>query len=84
MAVSGAGSAGLGQLMPGTARDLGITKRFDPQANVWGPPVTSGNSSTGSGWRIWRSLPTKLAQARSNVRVGCHATTRRRDTSGMC
>ena len=35
-AVSGAGAAGLGQLMPDTARDLGITNRFDPQANVWG------------------------------------------------
>ena len=35
-AVSDAGAAGLGQLIPGTARDLGITDRFDPQANVWG------------------------------------------------
>ena len=35
-ALSGAGAAGLGQLMPGTARELGITNRFDPQANVWG------------------------------------------------
>jgi Transglycosylase SLT domain len=35
-AVSSAGAAGLGQLMPGTARDLGIQNRFDPQANITG------------------------------------------------
>jgi soluble lytic murein transglycosylase-like protein len=34
-AVSGAGAAGLGQLMPGTARELGVTNRFDPRANLW-------------------------------------------------
>jgi hypothetical protein len=35
-AVSKAGAAGLGQLMPGTARDLGIANRFDPVANLDG------------------------------------------------
>lgn len=35
LAVSGAGAAGLGQLMPGTARELGVFNRFDPRANVW-------------------------------------------------
>ncbi|MXO71814.1 transglycosylase SLT domain-containing protein [Altererythrobacter buctensis] len=35
-AVSKAGAAGLGQLMPGTARDLGVANRFDPVANVNG------------------------------------------------
>ena len=36
IAVSGAGAAGLGQLMPATARDLGVANRFDAQANLWG------------------------------------------------
>ncbi len=35
LAVSGAGAAGLGQLMPGTARELGVANRFDPRANLW-------------------------------------------------
>ena len=34
-AVSGAGAAGLGQLMPKTAQDLGVANRFDPRANLW-------------------------------------------------
>lgn len=34
-AVSGAGAAGLGQLMPKTARELGVANRFDPRANLW-------------------------------------------------
>ena len=36
IAVSGAGAAGLGQLMPRTARDLGVANRFDPRANILG------------------------------------------------
>lgn len=35
-AVSNKGAAGLMQLMPGTARDLGVTDRFDPRQNVEG------------------------------------------------
>ena len=34
-AVSRAGATGLGQLMPLTARDLGVANRFDAEANLW-------------------------------------------------
>ena len=36
MAVSGAGAAGLAQLMPGTARELGVMNRHNPMASIDG------------------------------------------------
>lgn len=36
LAVSPAGAVGLGQLMPGTARQFGVTNRMDPVTNLWG------------------------------------------------
>jgi hypothetical protein len=36
LAISKAGAAGLGQLMPATARDLGVSNRFDPMSNIFG------------------------------------------------
>jgi soluble lytic murein transglycosylase-like protein len=35
LAVSSAGAAGLGQLMPKTAKELGVLNRFDPLTNLY-------------------------------------------------
>lgn len=34
-AISRAGAVGLGQLMPSTARELGVVNRYDGRANLW-------------------------------------------------
>ena len=36
LAISPAGAAGLGQLMPGTARDMGVGNRFNPSESING------------------------------------------------
>ncbi len=36
MALSKAGAAGLGQLMPATASSIGVANRYDPRANILG------------------------------------------------
>lgn len=36
LAMSKAGAAGLGQLMPATARELGVINRYDPRSNLSG------------------------------------------------
>ncbi|MFN8575223.1 MAG: lytic transglycosylase domain-containing protein [Candidatus Sericytochromatia bacterium] len=35
-AVSSAGAVGLGQLMPGTAKDMGVEDRYNPEQNIMG------------------------------------------------
>ena len=39
-AVSRVGASGLMQLMPGTARGMGVTDVFDARQNIFGAPAT--------------------------------------------
>ena len=54
-AVSRAGAVGLGQLMPGTARGLGVSNPFDPVQNLAGAiRLLHGHLNTYSGGRAYR------------------------------
>lgn len=54
-AVSRAGAMGLGQLMPGTARGLGVSNPFDPVQNLAGSiRLLHGHLNTYSGGRAYR------------------------------
>lgn len=54
-AVSRAGAMGLGQLMPGTARGLGVSNPFDPVQNLAGAiRLLHGHLNTYSGGRAYR------------------------------
>ncbi len=54
-AVSRAGAMGLGQLMPGTARGLGVNNPFDPVQNLAGAiRLLHGHLNTYSGGRAYR------------------------------
>lgn len=63
-AVSSAGAAGLTQLMPGTAADLGVKDRFDPAENLMG-----GAAYLAAQIRRFQDL--RLALAAFNAGPGC-------------
>ncbi|MBI0446990.1 lytic transglycosylase domain-containing protein [Deinococcus sp. DB0503] len=55
-AVSPKGALGLGQLMPGTARELGVENPFDPRQNLYGAAKYLRQQ-----WNIFKDWPLALA-----------------------
>jgi hypothetical protein len=55
--VSRTGAVGLGQLMPRTAQELGVTNRYDPRQNIMGAAkyLAQGRSKFGNDPRDWLS-----------------------------
>ena len=79
-AVSSAGAQGLMQLMPATARGLGVATRSTPPRPSTAPPVCWPRTSSASARRSWPWPPTTPALVPSPVTVESRRTGRRRPT----
>jgi len=66
-AVSSAGARGLGQLMPGTAKALGVSDSFDPRQNI------EGSIKYISGiLREWKGYDDRVSRALAGYNAGPH------------